>query len=206
MKVAFLWRDYNFTRSLYANLRKEASLGRDTFWDDLSTWSVTSKSYTAQKSKFFTLTGNNKPESCVRVIKCYFKHPYREPFLDWTVILNCTRRTQNKHKIGQWRLQMARVSLFTDSGRFLLSESFLWTGWPVEFLRIGAKINGEGAANKGCGSLFAEGAIRTLVVTSLGAILDSQFSSLMIRHGRDRKHNLNSTFLTRVVNSAGNEF
>ena len=102
---------------------------------------------------------------------------------------------------------MARVSLFTDSGRFLLSDSFLWTGWPVEFLRIGAKINGEGAANKkSCGSLFAEGAIRTLVVTSLGAILDSQFSSLMIRHGRDRKHNLNSTFLTRVVNSAGNEF
>ena len=28
----------------------------------------------------------------------------REPFFDWTVILQCTKRTQNKCKIGQWRL------------------------------------------------------------------------------------------------------
>ena len=40
----------------------------------------------------------------LRVIKCYFEHSDRETFFDWTVILHCTKRTQKKFKIGQWRL------------------------------------------------------------------------------------------------------
>jgi hypothetical protein len=52
-------------------------------------------------------------------------------------------------------------------------------------LRNGGKIEEEEAANdQGFASLFDEA---TWVVTSLGAILDSQFSSAMIRHGPDRK-------------------
>ena len=54
-------------------------------------------------------------EQNVRVKECHFEHCDREPFLDWTVILHCTKRAHNKCKIGQWRLLMQQEINFNDS-------------------------------------------------------------------------------------------
>ena len=43
-------------------------------------------------------------EQSVRVRKCHFECFDSEPFLDQTVIVHCTKRTQHKREIGQWRL------------------------------------------------------------------------------------------------------